>query len=1022
MKSDAYKHLSQLVEETEGLINSAGEYYTEGNKVAMKDLLTHCKKVLAGTYELPFVRSRKFYEPRVDEDILFATRRFSKSPSYKMLEYGLEPALAWFEQEHILNETKHSLVYKKQHALEQGKALLKEDPKTYRLKADQTIEASMKTLRAMDDLVDREVLGKAVVTLMDQIRLVRQSRMLLSEKDPSSNLFYSTEEFEAFRQSLKTDKVLKKEVEKIKSLSATYSDEAIEATGLLMTETTDYEQINQHFRVWSTTAKTVNFLTPKEAASATLKFILPREENEEDGLGHVWIDDVKVYSQSGPDWSIENGGFDLGENGPQGWSASANGGKPECRWEDKAPYNKASVAAPEGVFGHGTKEEAAQAVEGKSIYIKNPTAEDEGVWSYDQHIPVVAKMNNTITFFAKVDGKFKKGLRVLITFFDSEGLEISDFDYYFNKKSSMATGNFNLTVQLDGLLYGITGDLNYARRTKLQLQFILNDFCQGIEHWLICDSRPDDSDAYGAVQGGRILCSIMSAYTFIKEANVFNEEEMVLFIKQLDYFVRNHIDLRDRTELTAYEAQQDAGNWQTDMAAGTGMLMMAMPEFPEARQWLENANMVLRSQLTYKVKADGAWPESIRYHFAALSRFLIYGRVLRNCTGENWFVDGPLVKMFDYVTEMQTPPYVLKDGLISTIPFGDHVIDGGRGFVLAGNYYNEVMNYDLEVASRMLQSWRKAGAIRGLYRGEAVAVENFFTPGLVPEALREMPEMVLKSCNNYPDSGIYTFRKNYATAKESLFAIQGSETMISHGHYDVASFIIFKDCQPIVVDLGIAGYFDSSKDWFISGSSHNVVQFSRKDGKAEAQPYTIHLQVSDYSAQRGWLDGLRTCKVLGCDLSDEVDHVAIELENPEGIGKHIRQVDFYRDAEIYVVTDTIIDFEAPVRFNLNVAASSSLIEGNRVLSTGTLGVDLEVIFLRDLEALQVEKGRTAPQFPEVDGQNVVDVIRAESKGGKGFKTIIYPKKHGEGPLEVEHTVQGYVIRTDQGHEVIIKDK
>ncbi|AET57266.1 hypothetical protein ACWHAM_12335 [Paenibacillus terrae] len=48
------------------------------------------------------------------------------------------------------------------------------------------------------------------------------------------------------------------------------------------------------------------------------------------------------------------------------------------------------------------------------------------------------------------------------------------------------------------------------------------------------------------------------------------------------------------------------------------------------------------------VNPDGSWPESIRYHHAALERFAGYAKVLENVTGENWFESTTLLHMFRY--------------------------------------------------------------------------------------------------------------------------------------------------------------------------------------------------------------------------------------------------------------------------------------------------------------------------------------------------------------------------------------
>ena len=43
-------------------------------------------------------------------------------------------------------------------------------------------------------------------------------------------------------------------------------------------------------------------------------------------------------------------------------------------------------------------------------------------------------------------------------------------------------------------------------------------------------------------------------------------------------------------------------------------LMMVLPDYPDRKVWLYNAEAVLRAQLSVNLNQDGSWPESIRYH------------------------------------------------------------------------------------------------------------------------------------------------------------------------------------------------------------------------------------------------------------------------------------------------------------------------------------------------------------------------------------------------------------------------
>ena len=133
--------------------------------------------------------------------------------------------------------------------------------------------------------------------------------------------------------------------------------------------------------------------------------------------------------------------------------------------------------------------------------------------------------------------------------------------------------------------------------------------------------------------------------------------------------LRYMLDLRDRTEWTPYEAQKGCSNWQTDMCAGTGLMMMALPDFPNRHTWLNNADMILKAQLELNVNPDSS---SAGVHqvppCGALERFAGYAKAVDNVMGENWFETTPLARMFGYSIEMQTPGYAFFEGGVETLP------------------------------------------------------------------------------------------------------------------------------------------------------------------------------------------------------------------------------------------------------------------------------------------------------------------------------------------------------------------
>ena len=123
------------------------------------------------------------------------------------------------------------------------------------------------------------------------------------------------------------------------------------------------------------------------------------------------------------------------------------------------------------------------------------------------------------------------------------------------------------------------------------------------------------------------------------------------------------------------------------------------------------------------------------------------------------------------------------------------------------------------------------------------------------------------------------------------------------------------------MDSGIEGYFDSSTSWHISSYSHACVQFAtRQTGIAKDTGGPINLSAGTYSLEQGWVDVPRNSKVLDIKLGDDVESITIEIANPEGNGRHIRHVTYIKDPDLYIIRDTLEDFEGHVLFSLPVAS------------------------------------------------------------------------------------------------------
>jgi len=1017
------ERLQALLNRAEALIEARGRYYTDGAKLALSDMMEAARQALKSDNSLPFKRNREFYAPREEEAVLFATKRYTMVPPFAekrsvYSQYGLESALEWFEQQDLFHNGKERLTYRADLALEKANELLNEV--TVGEETGCFSERAVKELKASVDALELtrgrsipedsgEELALAAVDCFNRIRECRHSRVLRTDVDPSASLYLTRQGLEQTKAVIASDPLVREQYDRIARIACHFSLNDLEkAASMIMDGEEDYGELNRHFYLWSSTDKIVNFQAPGNAVKAVISFVLPSEENEEEGLGHVWIDNLDILSANGASLDILNAGFDEGVEGPSFWLPEARKGNPVMRWESQYPYcggnrntletaNPSSQAAPrykDGVAMH-------------SLYLCNPTREDEGAWTYGDQIAVEGGSNYTLTFEAKLDGKLKKGLKTVITFLDESGETAGVYEYYFNRKSSIPGGRFQLAMQCDAIQYAMTGETDYARKVKYALLYILHDFCQGAEHWMVTNMRPEGSDSYGAVQGGRLLSSAAVSYSMIKQAGVFSSEEKDRFYAMVEYLLRYMLDLRDRTEWTRLEAQEGCSNWQTDMCAGTGLMMMALTDFPNRLTWLFNADAILKAQLELNVNPDSSWPESIRYHHAALERFAGYAMATRNVLGDDWFASTPLSRMFGFSIEMQTPGYEYFGGRIGTPPFGDHALGGGGEFGSFAVYLADIAKVDRRLADRMYHTWAAAGKPFKKLWGEGIVLENILGQGdsYVPSTTLE-----LSSTDSFPHSGIYIFRNSIGGPKQSYFAIMSSPNPIAHGHLDQGSFILYKNAIPLVMDSGIEGYFDSSTSWHISSYSHACLQFATKQTVIpKDNSGAINLSAGTYSLERGWVDVPRTSRMLDVKLSDNADSITIEIANPEGRGRHIRHVTYAKQPDLYIIRDTVEDFDGGVQFTLPIAAKHSSVEGNCIVSEGIYGVDLETVFLRPVRSIKVEKGRSTPFFDSGDGDiSMMEYIRAVADAKDGFLTVLYPKERGQRKLQAKSELDGTI--------------
>lgn len=809
--------------------------------------------------------------------------------------------------------------------------------------------------------------AEALAGCLNALWELRTSRVLRSEteKEAGGNILCSAKQMEEIREKIENDPLIKEQYQKIKEIADSASLEQRNSAYQVLFEPDDYNRLNREFVIETSAGNRPSFCVPKKTVSASFSLVLPREDNEEDGLGSIRV------------WNI-------------GLKSSEN----------------------ENI--HLTKE--------KAITLCNPSKDHEDRWTYPEKICLNENALYTIVFDAKQDGKFKKGMQICLTFFDEDGNTLGTHEENFNRKAWLDVKKYNLYTQCDAICYWYTNDKTYAEKSKIEMLHFLDDFCQGAQHWLRYNERPEGSDAYGGVQGGRILFTIAVAYSMICDSGVWSDTERSRFYGLVSYLLSYLADLRDRTLMTKERTQRGSSNWQTDMHIGTAAMMMALYDFPNRKIWLYNAESVLRAQLDCKVNADGSWPESLRYHFASLEHFSMYARLWERESGQNWFAskkDTPgLIEMFRYPLYTQTPPYSFFNYCIATPPFGDHKLGNGSEFALYGLYCKLISQYDKEIAKKMYATWCRAKSpVKGFW-GESVTLENLLYPTQIEldfdnnrekegedkitfeintENTDPMARILdLRSNCEFTDSGIYSFRDQFGTPKENYLAVMSSPKKIGHGHLDQGAFVYYYHGVPIVMDSGIEGYFEASTPWHICSYSHAVMQFASENREpVKKTEGFINLTAGTYSLERGWNDGPTHSKVKKICMNKDVESICLEIENSKGSGIEQRTITMDHQKETLTIEDQVTDFSGEVLFTLPLLAKSVTRNENEFFAKGYENVTTRIVVHSKMQSFLIEPGRATVMAPGLEDHTNLWYLRIKARAEDGFFVTIEPHETGQ---------------------------
>lgn len=971
--------LRKLIQESKACLADLRPYTTYVAQLALEDMIQQAEAAVNQDENdecglLPFTTKREFgdWHWNKEDACQFAKKRYTMAsvwfePGKAYSTYGLEDALAWFKTQDLRKPLAVSEINEKSYEKQACEFLPMAETCEYyekicreflnnitygnsigqysNLAGEALSQALNQLTKIREENTDITAIAKELAACLNALWELRLSRVLCSESNLESggNILLSAAQMEEIRHKIESDSLTKGQYEQIKAVADSASlEQRKSAYSALFATIDDYEQLNREFVIETSAGNRPSFAVPKGTVSASFTLRLPCEDNERDGLGHIQVWNIGLKASEGKNILLE------------------------------------------------TKD---------TVTLCNKTSDHEAVWIYDKEIFLRDDAIYTVMFDAKQDGKLKKGMQIELTFFDKDGKKLGTREEDFNRKAWLYVKKYNLYTQCDAICYWYTKDTAYAEKSKIEMLHFLDDFCQGAHHWLRYNERPEGSDAYGGVQGGRILFTIAVAYSMIRDSGVWNKEEKDRFYGLVSYMLRYLADLRDRTLLTKERAQRGSSNWQTDMHIGSAAIMMAIPDFPNRKLWMYNSEAVLRAQLDYKLNADGSWPESPRYHFASLEHFSLYARLWERESGENWFISRNanmpgLIDMFRYPLYTQTPPYAYFNDSIATPPFGDHKLGNGTEFALYGLYCDQVAQYDRDTAQKMYATWCRANKpVKGFW-GESVTLENLMYSSTLQGEANTPASLELTSCAAFPNSGIYVFRDHFGTPQENYLAVMSSPKRIGHGHKDQGAFIYYYHCIPVIMDSGIEGYFEASTPWHICSYSHAVMQFEAPPhGPIKKTSGFINLSAGTYSLERGWNDGPDCSKVTQLcldDKNDSCESISMEIENPKGCGVQHRKITINHRAETVTVQDTVTDFSDNVLFNLPILAKSAVQNENEILADGYYGVKIKITIHSNTESVVIESGRTTPMAPGANDHTDLLYLRIKAKAEDGVAITIAP--------------------------------
>lgn len=208
----------------------------------------------------------------------------------------------------------------------------------------------------------------------------------------------------------------------------------------------------------------------------------------------------------------------------------------------------------------------------------------------------------------------------------------------------------------------------------------------------------------------------------------------------------------------------------------------------------------------------------------------------------------------------------------------------------------------------------------------------------------------------YTKEGHFIFRKQQNQKEIYLHfdaASLGYLSIAAHSHADALSFILNINGIPVFVDPGTYSYHVGKmwRNYFVSTMAHNTICIDRKNQ-------------ANHVGDTMWLDHY-TCKILTAFQSDHIESVKATHDGYKN-AKHIRQIDFDRIADTFIIRDEIKitndkQHESMILFHLHPDIEITEITPTHLLLKHHRGIKLS-LFIEGIEGLSMSKGSENPIF------------------------------------------------------------